>query len=781
MVETTIVLPTARAIRHEQLQIESQTLFLPTYITMSEFLSKLCIVDGYKLADADTRILLLLEASDFASFKELQIERNFFTFTKNSTYIFKFFEELSAELYNIDNLSNTDIYAEYEEHIAILQELYKRYEQLCNEKKILDKIFLPKLYKFNKVFAQRFQNIDIYVEGYLTNFEIELLLKCCEYCTINIIVNTTKFNRKIQDKLSEYSDILEIGYNYTISLNQRKIVHKTKLHKNTKIECTSFGEKLLQIGFIQQKVYEFIEKGYQANKIVVVLPDEKTAELLELFDKKDNFNLAMGKTFKNSTIYKKLDAALSMIEQDSCENTARVHRVGEEIYLAIREFTQKRESGKDFIEILKHISAYISNKTELKIYNEELYLFEKLLPFMQSMANTSKLSLFMQRLSKRSIDDIRGGKITVMGVLETRMIEFDAVIIVDFDDKNVPKRSDKDMFLNTTLRERASLPTMNDRENLQKHYYEMLIHRSKEVAISYVHSSQSSASRFLRQLGIKERKVHEDISYAKILFPDSHVVSKEEREIVVEYSFKDKHLSSTMLKTYLTCKRRYYYKYILKLKNHNIPRDMPQEHEIGTALHQALKELYSKQSSYNNFQDLKRDLDKELDVFKGKSELELYLIAMQKKRLEGFCHNEVKRFRDGYEVIYTEKQLTSEFAGMHITGVLDRIDKKDNAIEVIDYKTGSYALYNKNNVSEATDFQLEFYNILAGEFGNVEGCYFYDLKEGNLVSESFLNEKKEILRAHIKDLQMVEEIECAKTEDLKSCLYCEFAMMCGRD
>jgi len=98
MNELTIVLPSARAIRHEQLQIKTATLFLPNYMTMSDFISKLCVVQDFKIPDEDSRVLLLLEASDFNAFSKLQIQRNFFTFTKNSTYIFKFFEELSAEM-----------------------------------------------------------------------------------------------------------------------------------------------------------------------------------------------------------------------------------------------------------------------------------------------------------------------------------------------------------------------------------------------------------------------------------------------------------------------------------------------------------------------------------------------------------------------------------------------------------------------------------------------------------------------------------------------------------
>jgi len=154
------------------------------------------------------------------------------------------------------------------------------------------------------------------------------------------------------------------------------------------------------------------------------------------------------------------------------------------------------------------------------------------------------------------------------------------------------------VFLNTAIRENANLPTMSDRENLQKHYYEMLINSSKEVALSFVNSSESSASRFLKQLSIKDEDVHEELDYANILFKREKKISLEPLAIALDYSFKDVKLSATRLKTYLSCKRKYYHKYIQKLYGHDIPQDVPQEYEIGNVVHLALKELYSKKSSY---------------------------------------------------------------------------------------------------------------------------------------------------------------------------------------
>ena len=781
MTEQTIVLPSARAIRHEQLSIESDTLFLPNYITMSEFISKLCIVNDFKMADDDSRVLLLLEASDFSSFSKLQIQRNFFTFTKNSSYIFKFFEELSAELYDINNLDTSDIYAEYEEHITILQELYKRYEKLCSERKILDRIFLPKLYEFNTEFARLNKNIEIHVEGHLTNFELELLLKCCEYSSINIILNTSTFNTKMQSKFSELGIELEKDYRYNISLNSKTITDKTKITKNKNILCESFSESILQVAFIKQKVYEFIQKGLKPENIAVILPDEKMAKVLKSFDKESNFNFAMGEAYSDTKTYERLNSTCQTIEQKSKENEARLNRVGYELYSQLLNIYYEKSSDVDFIEFMNNFKESISSKDELKIFEEELYSFKNILPFMSEMSVKSLMSVFLQRLSSRSLDDVRGGKITVMGVLETRAVEFDGVVIVDFNDANVPKRSDKDMFLNTQIRELASLPTMRDRENLQKHYYQMLINRSRDVAISYVSSSESSGSRFLKQLNINEVTTHAELDYASILFNRTTPHAKDEEKIVAEYDFKAKKLSATKLKTFLTCKRKFYNRHIKYIANHEIPKDMPKEHEIGNTVHLALKELYTKKNLYTSLDELKKDLHKELDMACGESELEKYLIALQKRRMDEFCEIEMQRFKEFWHVEHCEKNLETEFAGVNITGVIDRVDKRDGEVFVLDYKTGSYPIYTAKNFTEATDFQLEFYYLLAQSLGNVAGCGYYDLKDCKIVNEPYLEEKLAVLESNIKDITAHTVHEFDKCEDVKNCQYCEYKIICGRE
>lgn len=784
MNKKTIILPSSRAIRHELLQFENQTLLLPNYISMSEFLSKLCIARDMKIVDEDSRVLLLLEASEFGAFSSLRIQRNFFTFTKNSSYIFKFFQELSAEMYDIQELDTSDIYAEYEEHISILQELYSRYEKLCNERGILDRIFLPKLYEFNSSYAASHKNIELKIVGHITNFEFELLNKCCEYSNITIIFQATKFNSKMQERLSTIVNIeFEVGIRYKISLNTKEIIAKESIKQNKNISCSSFSQNLLQVAFVKKKIYDFLQKGYEAKNIAVVLPDEKMAKHLRDFDEVGNFNFAMGEPFNQTLLYEKINASCMAIENQSEENMARIDRVGDEIYKELFGIYYKKTQELDAIEVLhSFLEKCEASKEQMRKYKEQVYLLKNILPSMKDMSVKSLISIFLQRLNSVALDDVRGGKVTVMGLLETRAINFDAVIIVDFSDANVPKRSDKDMFLNTSIREMAKLPTMSDRENLQKYYYEMLINSSKEVAISYVSSQESSPSRFLKYLGIKEKNIYKEEDYAKILFSEiKEPIALRDDEIKLEYSFKDVTLSATKLKIFLTCKRRYYYKYILGIKNHDIPKDMPAEHEIGTAVHEALKNLYIKKDFYTELEELKKDLYKELDGVRGKSELDKYLIELQKRKLDEFCTLEIERFNKGYRVFACERELKSSFAGMKLMGAIDRIDIKDNALVVLDYKTGSYPTFSEKNFSEATDFQLEFYYLLASELKEVSSCGYYDLKETKIVLESFLKEKLNVLQSHIKDLLMIEDVNFELCEDVKNCQFCEYKIMCGRE
>ena len=112
----------------------------------------------------------------------------------------------------------------------------------------------------------------------------------------------------------------------------------------------------------------------------------------------------------------------------------------------------------------------------------------------------------------------------MLGLLETRAVEFDTVIICDFNESFIPKISVKDKFLSTKLKQLSNLPTQFDRESLQKYYYKRLIDSSKNVFVTYVNSDTNQISRFANELFDKHIKTDtNDNAYKHILY-DNHKI-----------------------------------------------------------------------------------------------------------------------------------------------------------------------------------------------------------------------------------------------------------------
>ena len=774
------ILPTSRSIRSAILKDQHKDGFLPSYITMSEFLQRALVVDGYMRVDDDTRTLLLLEASDFKQFSSLQIERNFFTFTQNSSYIFRFFEELSGELVDIHTLSLADTYGDYEEHIEILQELYLRYERLCEEKKILDPIFLSTKYSLNESYIRSQEEILLVVEGYLTNFELKILQECADLIPLKLRFFANDFNLKMQEKFIANGIDIVAGKNQIINLSQMRVEASSIVKSEVKIVCESFSQRLLQASFIKQKVYEFVNKGIAPEKIAIVLPDESFAKHLKRFDTKCNFNFAMGESLGESVFVQSLSAVSQYLENQSVQNRSRVNRIGIDLVEGLQGIYKADIQTLDFNALLTPFIVNEKSKPVLKIIEEELFYFEKLLPALKGSSFKSALHLFMNRLKNRSTDDVRGGKITVMGVLETRSVSFEGVIVVDFNEGTVPRKSEKDLFLNSSTRIKAGLPGASDRESLQKLYYNNLFLRAKEVAISYVESAESVPSRFLTQLGIATHTIYDEAQYATVLFDKRVRTGRVEEKIEQAYDFTEHPLSATGLKSFLTCKRKFYHHYIDGLDEHEIEKDLPAEHEIGNALHDALKDVYEKKNRFNDRKELREAIATALKDNSANTVLDRYLQKLWLKRLDALIDSDLERFKES-EVLACEKALSKEVCGIRLNGKIDRIDRTPDGLEVLDYKSGSYPKYTARTVESANDFQLEFYYLLAQNEGEVKSCGYYDLKSGKIVNEELLEEKLELLYRHLQTLRETKLFDFEKTEDIKECRFCPYTHLCGRE
>jgi RecB family exonuclease len=770
-----IVYPTARCIR--EAVAESSQNFLPHMMSMGEFLSRAYVAVGKISPDEDLRLLAMHEASDFSGFTALNIERNFFSFIQNSEYLFRFFEELSSEQVSVEKLQSVDVYGEYEEHITILRRLRERYSDICLRNGWADRIFNAEHTTIQHDFLRNFKKITIVIEGYLSRYEIALLRECALVLEVVFYYNTTAYNRKMTARFNEIGFELNEGMEYQLSLRDIKIIEEKPLHINRSVTCEVFHTRLAQIGFIKASVESLVEEGIDPEKIVVVLPDEDAASMLKEFDTERNFNFAMGEPFSNSILYRELESITLFLDEASVLNRERIKNIKSSMVDWFKSHYPQKFRFSHLEELLELFDD--ADNESIEMIRDELNRFSHLSHALEEMDFRSVFRIFMNRLRQLSIDDVRGGKITVMGLLETRGVAYEGVIVIDFNEGYVPHKSEKDLFLNTKTREYAGLPSAHDRESLQKHYYSILFNRAKKVVIGCVQNSESVPSRFLLQLGIKS--ILTNYRYEEVLFPPSRFNERSVAEYEGEYDFTVHPQSASSIKSFLTCRRQFYYRYIVHLRDHELPRDLSQERDIGNALHSALEGVYKLHERYLSVSQIKESLRTQWDENKLDDPLERHMKRLWLDKLEAFYACEVSRFSSGVRVLYTEKESSVQVEGITLIGRIDRIDENRNELEVIDYKSGKYPDTSKEPKESDVDYQLSVYALLAGELGRVSRCGYYDLGKGELKFEQFLEEKTVRLREILVDMASQKVWEWTMCEDLSRCRHCPYVYLCHRE
>lgn len=769
------IFPTSRLIR--EFYSTYNNAFLPQACSISEFESKALVVPNLALATNENKILIMQEACRFENFKKLHIPDEFLAFLNNSSYLFRFFEELSVELKSCDDLLFSDTYAEYLEHIDILKTLLQRYEELLLQKGLYDRITLPKLYHLNEQYIKKFSQINLHVEGILSKFEFKVFCEISKFTQVNILLHVNKYSKKMCEFFNDFDKALPQNSHVSINLN-KKTFTKIKQEANIpKIVVKDFSLRSLQAGYIFEQISLYINQGYEPEEIVVVLPDENFASLLKSYDYVNNLNLAMGYNFSECEGYQKLHALMLSVSDESVKVLHLIAR------FELNEFTHVLK--KQWNKYLKYEEfESLINSFSLSFTNEQKAIFEKNMYLIKTLLKNINLKCFeiirllLQNLKQEKLDDTHGGRVLVVGVLETRGLNYKCVIVPDFNDEFIPKTSQKDMFLSSHIRKKADLPTAKDREDLQRYFYYQIIQNAQKVSICYVENETSIKSRFLQNLQTHNDTRFDQNSYSTLLFkskPQKQMYKSD--DLFDKNTIFDKPISSSRLKSFLTCKRAYYFKYVLKIKEDEIPDDTLKSKDIGIFLHECLQEIYQNGLNFSSEKDLHVKLCDVLDTKKHKHSAWLLQKHVWKQRLFHFCENEMKRFYNGYVPYVFEKSFQGEFNGVKIEGKIDRIDKdKYGKICVIDYKSAKINQVELKDIEKMSDFQLQFYNLLASNLGEVSECGYYELLSANVYNEIFMQEKLDRLKYIFDTIKMQETINFTIDE----CKYSPYKILLGK-
>ncbi|GAA8143902.1 ATP-dependent deoxyribonuclease AddB [Helicobacter pylori] len=764
------VFSSTRRLKH--FYLEQGEGFLPNAMSMGSFFEQVFYIPNKKKIPNSTRQILMIDtikaiAKEKKSILEglLLFENSFLGYLESTSFLFDLFDELSSACIKLNELSSKDIYLDYEKHLEVLEMIYKRYIKKLEELGFYDKIMQEKPTILKEFFAH-FSSIEWHLDGFMSVFERQCLLEVAELAPITLHLSCDKYNQKFLEFLNLK---LETDCDYSIDFKTQKILSQTPKRQKIEPKLYANSSYLKQSALVLQTIEEYLQKDNDPNKMAIITPDADFLPFLKLLDKNNNLNFAMGLGAKNSPYYTELVKILEDLETSGFDLSASPLLDLENLTLALLEQQSSKEKAP-----LKEVHSQIMHQYHLLKDTLKNYSLKDL------------LHLYLQEFEANfRLDDSSGGKIRVMDTLETRGMQFDKIVIVDFNETCVPSLKDCDLFLNSALRKSLNLPTLLDKKNLQKHYYYQLFKNSKEMALSYIESETSKVSNMLLELDLPI----EPIKDAYTLFAPTPLKDYQEEEIKAAIP-KDFSFSASSLNAFLTCKRRFYYHYMKRFKES--PKD-ENNSTVGSLLHELLKEAYKKDKNPYALEERLIQFLETRENITPKERLDT-LVAL--KKIQAFYFKEKERFNAKIKILDLEKSFETIIQGVIFKGRIDRIDKTaDNEITLLDYKFKNDLKL--DNMSEkqrkslspieiaqiSTDYQMAIYAFALKNLGYREPikAFFYDLRKGELLEEDEL-----VLQAKMDHLEfslipkLKQEIDFEKTLEVKDCEYCSFKDMCNR-
>ena len=286
----------------------------------------------------------------------------------------------------------------------------------------------------------------------------------------------------------------------------------------------------------------------------------------------------------------------------------------------------------------------------------------------------------------------------VMGVLETRALDFDNVIITGFNDDLYPGRTSNNSYVPYTLRCGFDLPTP-DRQNaiFAYNFYRMLSYAKRVWFITNSTADEQHSgevSRYFYQLkwqyGVDVKQV---VAVNQLVMP-----SNKECEPILKDARVGKlsRLSASALGTYLRCPKLFYYKYIERIQEPEIDESVSvSEATLGNVLHAIMYVIYTPYVGQTITSSILENLLRQINddaYWESLSPLQdLKGDKLAEKVVRSYVNNILNYdyTRTPFQLLAAEQPIRVVLPNnMTINATLDRIDNKAGLVRVVDYKTG---------------------------------------------------------------------------------------------
>ena len=346
--------------------------------------------------------------------------------------------------------------------------------------------------------------------------------------------------------------------------------------------------------------------------------------------------------------------------------------------------------------------------------------------------------------------------IQIMGVLETRNLDFDHVLMLSCNEGNMPRGVSDTSFIPYSIRKAYGLTTVDHKVAIYEHYFHRLLQRAKDVTLVYNNATNDGQtgemSRFMLQQMVEREKpiLYRTLQAGQLTAPrhPKAILKTDEVMGIMKHLFAKENggISPTAISTYLRCQLRFFYHYVGNLiEPEDNEEDIVDNRIFGNIFHKAAQMVYERLKTLTGNHITAIAID---DLLKSAIEIEqtvddafrteLFQITDPHRKVPAYdglqlINREViiryvrqlletdRRFTP-FSILGLEKPVKMPLEWTMVRGYIDRLDQitdpetGEERIRVIDYKTGAKkqkdlpdvaAIFDPANVKDHSDYYLQ--------------------------------------------------------------------------
>lgn len=399
------------------------------------------------------------------------------------------------------------------------------------------------------------------------------------------------------------------------------------------------------------------------------------------------------------------------------------HTKEDQVSLIKLLFAKERLSVDSILTLFKEIILILKEKLD-SFGLEQVFRFYTVIQQIETLnskfghiQNLKCLHQFFNQLVKNEKLAFQGEPLEglqLMGMLETRALDFETVIITSMNEGVLPASKSDASFIPFDVKNQFDLPTYKEKDAIFSYHFYRLLHRAKEVYLIYNTEKDAygsgEKSHFLTQLGIHRKDIHQHLISSKMT-QDSRALRVIEKSGTLVDKLRilaQTGVSPSSLGTYLNNPIDFYYQRILKIRDVEEVEETVAVNTMGTVIHEALEALYTPYIGsvldISILKKMKVQANKIVvlkfekvypngDLSTGKNKL---ILEVSKRYVTRFLNMEMEEVNKGkqIEIVALEQKLETllevedlDFP-VKLGGTVDRIDRVDGVLRILDYKTG---------------------------------------------------------------------------------------------